>query len=69
MNGKAIIYTPSNKACNIIIAVKDLQIVTKARSVLLNVKVKEVKADPLTVAYTNVPVANLLIMVVVWVTR
>lgn len=69
INRATIIYTPSNKTWNIIIAVKDLQIITEARCVLFNVKVKEVEADPLTVAYTNVPVANLFILVAVWITR
>ena len=62
-------HSPSGKARDVIIAVKDLQVVGQAGHVILYVKLQEVEADSLAVSHTNVPVADLLILIFVRVTR
>lgn len=65
-----ILYnSPSCKSRHIVIAVIDLEVVAETGGVILNVEIQEVQADPLTILNTDVPVADLLVLVFLGVPR
>lgn len=55
--------SPPRKARDVVVAVVDFQVVCQTRRVVLHVKLQELKADPLAQAHTDVPVADLLILI------
>ena len=60
---------PPGEACDVVVAVVDLQVVGHARGVVLQVKVQEVQADALAVAHADVPVADLLVLILLGIPR
>lgn len=57
---------PSYKAMDIIIAVIDLDVVSQAAWIILKVEVQKAQVNALTVLESNVPVADLVVIILIW---
>ena len=55
--------SPPSEAWDIIIAVVHFQVICETRCVILHIKLHEVEADPLTQTHTDVPVADLFVLI------
>lgn len=58
---------PAHKSIDVIVAVIDFQEISQTGSVILHIKLQELQVDPLAVLDSDVPVANLIIFILVWV--
>lgn len=58
---------PAHKTVDIIIAVIDFQVISHAGSVVFNIKLQKLEVNPLSILYSDMPVANLVIFILVWV--
>lgn len=59
-------YIPSHKAMDIIVTVIYLNIVSQASWVIFKVKVQKTQVNTLTILESNVPVADLVIIILIW---
>lgn len=59
-------YIPSHKAMDIIITVIYFNIVSQASWVIFKVKVQKTQVNTLTILESNVPVADLVIIILIW---
>lgn len=59
---------PAHKAIDVVVAVIDFQVISQAGRVLLHIKLQELQVDPLPVPDPDVPVTNLFVLILVWVT-
>lgn len=56
-------FSPPRKAWDIVVAVIHIQVICETWSVILHVKLQKLKPDPLAQAHTDVPVADLFILI------
>lgn len=61
-------YIPSHKAMDIIVTIIYFNIVSQASWVIFKVKVQETQVNTLTILESNVPVADLVIIILIWET-
>ena len=59
-------HIPSHKAMDIIVTVVYFNIVSQASWVIFKVKVQKTQVNALTILESNVPVADLVIIILIW---
>ena len=59
-------HIPSHKAMDIIVTVVYFKIVSQASWVIFKVKVQKTQVNALTILESNVPVADLVIIILIW---
>ena len=59
-------YIPAHKAMDIIVTVIYFNIVSQASWVIFKVKVQKTQVNTLTILESNVPVADLVIIILIW---
>lgn len=61
-------HVPSHKAMDIIITVVDFNVVSQASWVIFKVKVQKTQVNTLTILEPDMPVADLVIIILIWET-
>lgn len=60
-------HVPPHKAMDIVVTVIYFNIVSQARWVIFKVKVQKLQVNTLAILESNVPVADLVIIILIWV--